>query len=264
MELFKKPTIFLNLDKDSQVDFGECAAGNNVSREINLSDGEDLTVNFRAQGDNNKAINVSYIVISNPEYKNLYKAYTAATVEGTAKGNFELPQGTGETAIAWTSSNENVIQVNGSVAEVTRGDRAEKVTLTAVISDSQYFVKKELEIRVPAENSVDSNVAIKEFPNTSVEITDDYYVNSYKKEVDYLLSLETDRLLAGFRETAGYAAGYDEAKERKELMRNQTRYDGWENTLIGGHTIGHYMSAIALAYANPQAHRSKSQPCWQK
>ena len=85
-----------------------------------------------------------------------------------------------------------------------------------------------------------------------MEITDDYYVNSYNKEVDYLLSLETDRLLAGFRETAGYAAGYDEAK-RKELMRNQTRYDGWENTLIGGHTIGHYMSAIALAYANPQA-----------
>lgn len=51
----------------------------------------------------------------------------------------------------------------------------------------------------------------------------------------YLCSFDTDRLLAGFRETAGIS------------MRGAVRYPGWESMLIGGHTLGHFMTACVKA-----------------
>lgn len=246
------PAIYLNEGKDSQINIGTYKAGNVVNKEITLAEGENLTVDFRGTDSNTKAINVSYIMISNPEYKNLYKSYTNASLDEKATGNFDLPQGTDGTTISWSSSNDKVIHVNGTTAEVTRGSKEQKVTLMAEISDSEYYVTKEIEVTVPALAVVQSNVAVESFENEDVTVTDSYYTNAYDKEVEYLVSLDTDRLLAGFRETAAYAAGYD-ADQRTAFMKNKTRYDGWENTLIGGHTIGHYMSAIAQAYANPEA-----------
>lgn len=78
----------------------------------------------------------------------------------------------------------------------------------------------------------------KHFNLGQVEQCDEYCVNALQLEVDYLLSFDVDRMLAGFRETAGLD------------MKGKRRYDGWENTLIGGHTLGHYLSACAQAYAN--------------
>ncbi len=69
-----------------------------------------------------------------------------------------------------------------------------------------------------------------------VTITDAYCKNAYRRECAYLKKLEPDRLLCGFRETAGLAG---KAK----------RYAGWEETEIQGHTLGHYLSALAQAYA---------------
>ena len=74
------------------------------------------------------------------------------------------------------------------------------------------------------------------FPLSAVTVTDNYLVNAYNKEVAYLTSLDTDKLLAGFRETAGVD------------MRGAVRYLGWENSLIGGHTLGHYITACVQAY----------------
>lgn len=68
-----------------------------------------------------------------------------------------------------------------------------------------------------------------------VSITDEYLNHSLKLELSYLLSLEADRLLAGFRETAG--------KKPKAI-----RYRGWESTEIQGHTMGHYLTALAQAW----------------
>ncbi len=68
---------------------------------------------------------------------------------------------------------------------------------------------------------------------------DKYCVNALNKEIQYLVSFDIDRLLAGFRETAGLD------------MKGKTRYEGWENMLIGGHTMGHYLAAMAQAYSNP-------------
>lgn len=70
----------------------------------------------------------------------------------------------------------------------------------------------------------------------NVLLTDEYCVNAYEKECDYLKQLSPDRLLCGFRKTAG-------------LKGKASRYSGWENTEIQGHTLGHYLSAISQGYA---------------
>ena len=72
----------------------------------------------------------------------------------------------------------------------------------------------------------------------NVDVTDEYLTNAEDKDIKYLLSLDSDKLLAGFRETAGLD------------MKGATRYDGWENSLIGGHTMGHYLTAVAQAVAS--------------
>lgn len=71
----------------------------------------------------------------------------------------------------------------------------------------------------------------KAFSLSKVILKDSYLVNAFEKEVLYLTAFDTDKLLAGFRETAGVD------------MRSTERYSGWENMLIGGHTLGHYMTA---------------------
>ncbi|MBR3024179.1 MAG: hypothetical protein IKH71_06980, partial [Oscillospiraceae bacterium] len=80
---------------------------------------------------------------------------------------------------------------------------------------------------------------IESFSLNDVKMTDPYTVNAYSKEIKYLLSFDTGKLLAGFRDNAGISTN------------GATRYGGWENSLIGGHTVGHYLTAIAQAYANP-------------
>ncbi|MBQ7679031.1 MAG: glycoside hydrolase family 127 protein [Butyrivibrio sp.] len=84
-----------------------------------------------------------------------------------------------------------------------------------------------------------------------VTITDAYYREAMERTVDNMLQLDADRLLAGFRETAGCITGMN-AAERVTFMRGKTRYGGgWEDGLIGGHTLGHYLTALAQAQVNP-------------
>ena len=88
-------------------------------------------------------------------------------------------------------------------------------------------------------------------PHKEVKVTDKYYDEAFKIQVRNMLLLDPDRLLAGFRETAGCIAGMDEA-ERTAFMKGKERYGGaWEDGMIGGHTLGHYITALAQAVANP-------------
>ena len=79
-----------------------------------------------------------------------------------------------------------------------------------------------------------------EYKLSDVLVKDSYCQNAYEKDLAYLKSFDTDRLLAGFYETAG-------------LTVKKMRYGGWENMLIGGHTMGHYLTAAAQGYANAAA-----------
>lgn len=78
---------------------------------------------------------------------------------------------------------------------------------------------------------------IRDFALNKVELNDSYLKNAFQLEQDYLLRLNADRLLAGFYEIAG--------KEPKGK-----RYPGgWEDQDIAGHTMGHYLTALAQTYA---------------
>ena len=82
-------------------------------------------------------------------------------------------------------------------------------------------------------------------------VTDNYFDEALHLQVKNMLSLDPDRLLAGFRETAGVIAKM--TKNNKDaFMKNKERYGGgWENGLIGGHILGHYIKALAQAQINP-------------
>ena len=71
----------------------------------------------------------------------------------------------------------------------------------------------------------------------NVTLLDKYEQNAFQKEVKYLKSLDKNRLLKGFCEIAG-----------REM--DAEKYGGWETSAIQGHTLGHYITAVAQAYAS--------------
>lgn len=78
---------------------------------------------------------------------------------------------------------------------------------------------------------------IQDFRLDEVVITDSYFQNALQKDIAYLKRYETDRLVAGFRETKG-------------LKIKALKYKGWESTEIRGHILGHYLTAISQGYAS--------------
>lgn len=83
-----------------------------------------------------------------------------------------------------------------------------------------------------------NTVALRKFELTEIVMRDKYQINAYNKDAEYLLSIDENRLLAGFYENAG-------------IKTHFIRYNGWENSLIAGHSLGHYLTAAAQCYANP-------------
>ncbi len=63
------------------------------------------------------------------------------------------------------------------------------------------------------------------------------FKNAMEKDAAYLLVIEPDRLLFRFYQNAG-------------LPTKGEIYGGWESDGLSGHTLGHYLSACALFYAN--------------
>ena len=80
------------------------------------------------------------------------------------------------------------------------------------------------------------NRNIKDFKLNQVKVTDAYFVNSLEKEISYLKSFNSDKLVAGFREV-------------NNMRPKAEKYPGWEVTEIRGHSLGHYMTAVAQAVA---------------
>ena len=76
---------------------------------------------------------------------------------------------------------------------------------------------------------------VRDFPYGTVKIKDQYKSHAFDLELSYLYSLDPDKLMVGFLETSG-------------LVPEKERYHGWEETEIQGHTLGHYMTAVAQAY----------------
>jgi DUF1680 family protein len=75
------------------------------------------------------------------------------------------------------------------------------------------------------------------FPLEDVRLLDGPFKHAMTRDAAYLLQLDPDRLLSGFRKEAGL-------KPKAEV------YGGWESMTIAGHSLGHYLSACALMFAS--------------
>ena len=74
------------------------------------------------------------------------------------------------------------------------------------------------------------------FPLDAVRLKPSDYLTAVTGNQRYLHDLEPDRLLHNFRKYAG-------------LEPKGAIYGGWEQDTIAGHTLGHYLTAAALMYA---------------
>jgi len=77
---------------------------------------------------------------------------------------------------------------------------------------------------------------VQSFPITSVRLLDSPFKQAQQTDMEYILKLDMDKLLAPYRTEAGL-------KPRKES------YGNWENSGLNGHIGGHYVSALADMYA---------------
>jgi DUF1680 family protein len=73
-------------------------------------------------------------------------------------------------------------------------------------------------------------------PLETVRLTPSPFFSAVAANRRYLIALEPDRLLHNFRTHAGLPA-------KGEI------YGGWESESLAGHTLGHYLSACSLMYA---------------
>ena len=78
---------------------------------------------------------------------------------------------------------------------------------------------------------------LKDFNLGDITLTDDFFTQVTQKDIDFLNTFDVDRLLYNFRLTAGLP------------NKAKAPYNGWENTRIGGHTLGHYLAAATQGLA---------------
>ena len=79
---------------------------------------------------------------------------------------------------------------------------------------------------------------LQDFPPEDIYIRDNFLCSITRRDVEFLNTFNPDKLLYNFRVTAGLPN-----------TKATSSYSGWENTRIGGHTIGHYLAAVAQAIA---------------
>jgi uncharacterized protein len=101
------------------------------------------------------------------------------------------------------------------------------------------------------EQHVDAATTKPSFPSLhDVRLLDGPFLDAEKRDFDYLLSLEPDRMLHNFRVNAG-------------LTPKAPVYGGWESEepwveiRCHGHTLGHYLTAVSLMYASTGDQRMK-------
>ncbi len=90
-----------------------------------------------------------------------------------------------------------------------------------------------------AEAATDVRLRAQEFPLSAVRLLDGPFRHAMETDKAYLLRLDADRLLAGFRREAG-------------LAKKADPYGGWETIpetgrySLAGQALGHYLSALSL------------------
>jgi DUF1680 family protein len=106
-----------------------------------------------------------------------------------------------------------------------------------MISRRQILLSSAALLATPLSNAEAGTLArVEPFPLEAVRLKDSIFKNALEANRVYLLSLEPDRLLHNYRLYAG-------------LQPKGAIYGGWESETISGHSLGHYLSACALMFA---------------
>lgn len=106
------------------------------------------------------------------------------------------------------------------------------LTLSAVVSAMAWTASPAAAAEVPDKAPVKARA----FSVAQVRLLDGPFQHAMERDKEYLLALDADRLLAGFRVNAG-------------LEPKGERYGGWEQQSLAGHSLGHHLSALSLMYA---------------
>ncbi len=102
--------------------------------------------------------------------------------------------------------------------------------------------------QAPKPRSSEVSLAVAPFDLSEVELLESPFLQARQRSEKYLLSLEPDRLLHGFRTNAG-------------LPPRAKVYGGWESAPLWtdihcqGHTLGHYLSGCAIMYGSTREER---------
>lgn len=81
------------------------------------------------------------------------------------------------------------------------------------------------------------DAVLKTFPLSAVKLADGPFKKAQQTDLDYILALDADRLLAPYLKDAG-------------IEPKAASYGNWENSGLDGHIGGHYLSALSLMYAS--------------
>jgi DUF1680 family protein len=109
------------------------------------------------------------------------------------------------------------------------GNRRHFLTVTAA-----FTALTTLPLRALAQATNPTQISA--LPLSDVRLLPSLYKTALDVNHTYLATLEPDRFLHNFRKGAG-------------LKPKAEAYGGWEQDTIAGHSLGHYMSAISLMYA---------------
>lgn len=77
-----------------------------------------------------------------------------------------------------------------------------------------------------------------------VTVTDPLWIEAAEKNRKFLSEMDPERVLSGFRKTAG-------------IKTASKPYGGWEDSLIAGHAVGHYFSALAMLIASLRGEKNR-------
>ncbi len=109
------------------------------------------------------------------------------------------------------------------------------VTTFVLPGFAQSYVPEKNNSLVKVKPSVD--IKAYSFPLKDVKLLSSPFANAMSKDSAYLMLLSSDRLLYRFYKNAG-------------LPVKDSIYGGWESEGLSGHTLGHYLSALALMYTS--------------
>lgn len=112
-------------------------------------------------------------------------------------------------------------------------------TLSCLLFSTKLFAQSYVPEMNDSRMAVQPKVAIKaySFDLKDVQLLESPFRQAMEKDAAYLLTINPDRLLSGFRSHSG-------------LKSKGALYEGWESSGLAGHTLGHYLSAVSMHYAS--------------